>query len=93
MKISTSIHHANIEKLGGIDATFAALKEAGFEEGTAGENLGYGFWTPEEVCLAWKNSRTHYNNIIDPRFTQIGIGVAADPDERGKLCWANHFLT
>lgn len=72
---------------------FSIFKEAGFETGTAGENLGYGFWTPEEVCLAWKNSRTHYNNIIDPRFTQIGIGVAADPDERGKLVWATHFLS
>ena len=30
MKISTSIHHAIFEKLGGIDAGFAALKEAGF---------------------------------------------------------------
>lgn len=72
---------------------FSIFKEAGFEEGTAGENLGYGFWTPEEVCQAWKNSRTHYNNIIDKRFTVIGIGVAADPDERGKLVWATHFLS
>ena len=69
------------------------FKEAGFEEGTAGENLGYGFWTPEEVCQAWKDSRTHYNNIINPKFKQIGIGVAADPDERGKLVWATHFLS
>ena len=72
---------------------FSIFKEAGFEEGTAGENLGYGFWTPEEVCLAWKNSRTHYNNILDERFTEIGIGVAADPDKKGKLVWATHFLS
>lgn len=72
---------------------FSIFKEAGFEEGTAGENLGYGFWTPEEVCQAWKDSRTHYNNIINPKFKQIGIGVAADPDERGKLVWATHFLS
>ncbi len=72
---------------------FSIYSEAGFDEGTAGENLGYGFWKPEEVCLAWKNSKTHYNNIIDPRFTTIGIGVAADPDEDGKLVWATHFLS
>lgn len=72
---------------------FSIFKEAGYDAGTAGENLGYGFWTPEEVCLAWKNSRTHYNNIVDKRFTVIGIGVAADPDVNGKLVWATHFLS
>lgn len=72
---------------------FTIFKEAGFNEGTAGENLGYGFWTPEEVCRAWKDSRTHYENLMNPKFVEIGIGVAADPDEKGKLCWANHFLS
>lgn len=72
---------------------FTIFKEAGFETGTAGENLGYVFDKPEEVCQAWKDSRTHYKNLMNPDFTEVGIGVAADPDERGKLCWANHFLS
>lgn len=72
---------------------FTIFKEAGYETGTAGENLGYGFWEPEEVCQAWKDSRTHYNNLMDKKFTQIGIGVAADPDKNGKLCWSTHFLS
>lgn len=71
---------------------FTIFKEAGYETGTAGENLGYVFDNPEDVCLAWKESRTHYKNLMNPEFTEIGIGVAADPDEKGKLCWANHFL-
>ncbi len=72
---------------------FTIFKDAGYETGTAGENLGYVFDNPEDVCLAWKESRTHYKNLMNPDFTEIGIGVAADPDERGKLCWANHFIT
>lgn len=72
---------------------FTIFKDAGYEEGTAGENLGYVFDSPEDVCEAWKDSRTHYNNLMNPDFVKIGIGVAADPDENGKLCWANHFLT
>ncbi len=67
------------------------FKEAGFETGLAGENIGWGYATPEAVCEAWKNSRTHYANIMNPEFTQIGIGVAADPDPSGKLCWTQHF--
>lgn len=72
---------------------FTIFKDAGYEEGTAGENLGYVYSNPEAVCEAWKDSRTHYNNLMNPDFVKVGIGVAADPDERGKLCWANHFLT
>lgn len=72
---------------------FTIFKEAGFEKGKAGENLGYVFDNPEEVCQAWKDSKTHYENLMNPEFTEIGIGVAADPDESGKLCWVNHFLS
>ncbi len=72
---------------------FTIFKEAGFEKGKAGENLGYGFWTPEEVCQAWKDSRTHYENLMNPAFVEIGIGVAADPDENRKLVWSTHFLS
>lgn len=71
---------------------FTIFKEAGYNTGKAGENLGYVFDNPEDVCQAWKDSRTHYNNLMNPDFVEVGIGVAADPDERGKLCWANHFL-
>lgn len=67
------------------------FKEAGYDSGLAGENLGWGYATPEAVCEAWKNSKSHYKNIMDPRFTQIGIGVAADADPRAKLCWTQHF--
>ena len=72
---------------------FTIFKEAGYETGTAGENLGYGFDYPEEVCEAWKESRTHYNNIMNKKFTKVGIGVAADPDEEGKLIFSLHFLS
>lgn len=67
------------------------FREAGFETGIVGENLGWGFSTPQEVCQAWKDSESHYENIMNPEFTEIGIGVAADPDPNGKLCWTQHF--
>lgn len=68
------------------------LKEGGITKGTAGENIGWGFETAEAVCEAWKNSPTHYENLMNPEFTETGIGIAADPDSDGKLCWAQHFL-
>lgn len=68
------------------------LKEGGITSGTAGENIGWGFDSAEAVCEAWKNSESHYENLMNPEYTETGIGVAADPDSTKKLCWAQHFL-
>ena len=68
------------------------LKDAGITKGSAGENIGWGYPEASAVCEAWKNSKTHYENIMNPQFTRIGIGVAADPDPRGKLCWSQLFI-
>lgn len=71
---------------------FTILKDAGIDSGYAGENIGWGYETAQDVCTAWKNSETHLKNILDPDFNEIGIGVAADPDPDGKLCWTQIFL-
>lgn len=68
------------------------LKDAGITKGNAGENIGWGYPDAASVCEAWKNSQTHYENIMNPEFTRIGIGVAADPDPKGKLCWSQLFI-
>ncbi len=68
------------------------LKDAGITKGNAGENIGWGYPDAESVCEAWKNSQTHYENIMNPNFTKIGLGVAADPDPKGKLCWSQLFI-
>lgn len=67
------------------------MRDNGFASGLAGENIGWGFGDPESVCEAWKASKTHYENIMNPEFTEIGIGVAPDADSQRKLCWAQHF--
>lgn len=45
----------------------------------AGENLAMGFSQPEAVVEAWTKSKTHYANLIDPDFSQIGIGIVSGP--------------
>lgn len=68
------------------------LKDAGITTGIVGENIGWGYETAQDVCVAWKNSESHYENIMNPDFTEIGIGVSADPDPDGKLCWTQLFM-
>jgi len=39
--------------------------------------LAIGFAGAEEVVGAWTNSKTHYANLIDPDFSEIGVGMVA----------------
>ncbi len=68
------------------------IKEAGVESGFVGENIGWGYTSARDVCEAWKASKTHYENLMNPDFKKTGIGIAADPDPDGNLCWANLFI-
>lgn len=43
----------------------------------AGENLALGFSESQEVYNAWLNSPTHYANIIDPDYEEIGVAMIA----------------
>ena len=74
-----------------LQSGFSLMRNNGFSKGLAGENIGWGFSTASSVCEAWKNSETHYENIMNSKFTEIGIGVAADPDPTKNLCWIQYF--
>jgi len=43
----------------------------------AGENLAMGFSGAEEVVNGWVKSQTHYANIIDPDFSETGVGLSS----------------
>lgn len=67
--------------------------ENGYNTGLIGENVGWYYSTPAAVCAAWKASQTHYENIMNPEFKSIGIGVAAEADPTLGLCWVQHFYS
>lgn len=45
---------------------------------SAGENLAEGFIDTIPLFQAWKNSPTHFANIVDPTYVYTGIGIAHD---------------
>lgn len=51
------------------------IKAAGYSYRVAGENLARDFDTAQPVLDAWMNSPTHRANILNPRYTEIGIAV------------------
>lgn len=52
----------------------ARIKQEGYTFKTAGENVAWGFSTPESVFKAWLESEGHCRNIMNPAFTEIGLG-------------------
>lgn len=49
----------------------------------AGENLAFGFPTPEKVVNAWMNSPSHKSNMLNAKYTNIGVGYYLKSD--GKV--------
>jgi uncharacterized protein YkwD len=54
------------------------IKEANYVYRYAGENLARDFNTSSEVVTAWMNSPSHYENIANKDFTQMGLAVVTD---------------
>lgn len=56
-----------------------------------GENIAAGAMTPAEVTEGWFASTAHCENIMDGRFTQIGIAYAANLDSAAGVYWTQDF--
>ena len=66
---------------------FEMMRAFGLTYRTAGENIAYGQKTPKEVVNAWMNSSGHRANILNPSYTQIGVGYVA----KGNY-WTQMFI-
>ena len=53
---------------------YQMLKKYGISYKSAAENIAKGQTSPEEVVKAWMNSSGHRANILNAKFTHIGIG-------------------
>ena len=59
---------------------------------TVGENLAMGFDKASTVVVAWEQSPTHYQNLIDPNFKEIGVAMATGPYlEKDTVFVAQYF--
>lgn len=52
------------------------IRAAGYSYVFAGENLAVNFDDSSEVQQAWMDSPTHKKNIVNPKYTEIGIATA-----------------
>lgn len=69
---------------------FQMIESFGLRFSAAGENIAMGQRTPQEVMNAWMNSPGHRSNILNPTFTEIGVGLAKD--KAGRCYWTQMFI-
>ena len=69
---------------------FTALDEQGAKYMASGENIAAGQATPADVMNSWMNSPGHKANILNPKFTKIGIGYAEGGSYRTN--WTQMFV-
>jgi len=68
---------------------FTAAKEMGVVYRSAGENIAYGYPSPQSVVNGWMNSEGHRKNILSQSFGKIGIGCY----KNGRTLYWSQFFT
>jgi hypothetical protein len=63
--------HTSPEKL----TPWSFIESAGYDYRFAGENLAIHFKNPGSEHQAWMKSEKHCQNILDPRFSEVGMAV------------------
>jgi uncharacterized protein YkwD len=63
------------------------VRATGYRYTLVGENIAYGPATADEVVAGWLHSPGHCENIMDPRFVEMGLAYAPWQGSRRGLYW------
>jgi uncharacterized protein YkwD len=63
------------------------VRAVGYREKLVGENIAYGPQSVDEVVKGWLDSPGHCENIMDPRFVEMGVAYAAGQASKRGLFW------
>lgn len=85
VEIQTSFSHTRPDG----KSFVTALQEQNVSYRGAGENIAWGQRTPEQVVEAWMNSEGHRANILNAKYTSIGVGYYQNA--KGVNYWTQLF--
>lgn len=99
LKISASLNHYAQIRTEEITKTFSHRRPNGSSCFTiipqpyrlAGENIAAGPPSAKIVVEAWMNSPSHKENIMNPKFREMGIGYLYLPNSEYKHYWTQLF--
>lgn len=66
------------------------LTENGISFRGSGENIAWGQRSPQEVMNGWMNSSGHRANILNSKYTKIGVGCYVGSN--GRIYWTQLFI-
>jgi uncharacterized protein YkwD len=64
----------------------------GYRSTFVGENIGAGYASPEAAFEGWMNSSGHRENILNPNYTEIGVGYVSLENDTGSVNY-NYYWT
>lgn len=67
---------------------FTAMPQRGH---ILGENLAGGQTSPKQVVQAWMDSETHRANILNEKYTELGVVYYYQANSKYKHYWVQHF--
>jgi uncharacterized protein YkwD len=78
---------------GGADGSTPASRvtRAGYAWRVVGENIASGVPTPEEAVAGWLQSPGHCQNLMDPRFTDMGVAYMVNAKSPSVILWTQVF--
>lgn len=100
LSVNTNISSAALTRAKEIEKSFSHTRPNGTNFGTvltennvsfkgSGENIAWGQTTPQQVMEGWLNSPGHRANILNPKFTSIGVGHYQN--SKGVNYWTQLF--
>jgi len=69
------------------------VTRSGYAWRGTGENVASGQQTADAVMKSWLDSPGHCENIMEPRFTEMGVAFALAPDQNPNIYWTQVFAT
>lgn len=69
------------------------VTDAGYEWGATGENIAYGYGSPDQVMEGWLDSDGHCSNIMSDNYTEIGVGYFPGDAGGGRFARNAHYWT
>lgn len=99
LKLSSSLNHYAQIRAKEITKSFSHTRPSGYSCFTVipkpyrmvGENIAAGQRSAKEVVQAWMDSPGHRENIMNPKFKELGMGYVYLPDSKYKHYWAQFF--
>jgi uncharacterized protein YkwD len=71
-------------------STGERLLACGYRGASWAENIAFGYTSPRQVMQGWINSPGHRQNLDNPRYDAIGVGVVKAPGG-GPVYWSQAF--